>query len=415
MRHPGKFYMRILKAVLLCAAIGGCIGISEYGNDEDSSIPDDCYVRVRLLKNITQCTVNAADGFKIKNEQTGKSITITAVNRQKPINISISQGVFQIGNYSFSSNITITPEHDATFSVNENYYRGSLQLLLNADSNSFTTVNRVTMESYLYGVIAAEMPSYWELEALKAQAVAARTYCFYIKNKFGTNRNWDVKSTQANQVYKGVAAETARTKTAVDATFGQVLTSPDGDGEEGTFPTYYSAICGGHTENSKNVFGDSFAPLSGVACPYCRGTTRASMFYWPKVEFDAAFVHNRLLKRYPSLSKLEGIERVVVKKEKDYGDFKRILTVKIIGENGQTDSLRAEDFRLAIDPTGSKIQSASCVMNYTDGKYIFAAGRGFGHSTGLCQYGARQMAKEQKKYRSILRFYYPGSKIIRLY
>ncbi|MCD4831830.1 MAG: SpoIID/LytB domain-containing protein [Anaerohalosphaeraceae bacterium] len=414
MKRPGKFYIKILKAILLCAAIGGCIGISEYDRSRENSIPQDCYIRVCLLENIAQATISVSGGFEITNNSSGKTVTVS--QGKKPFDVSVSNGTFQLGPQSFAAeSITIAPQNDATFSINKSFFRGKLRLLLDSDKKSFTVINHVTMEAYLYGVIAAEMPSYWELEALKAQTVAARTYCFYIKNKFGKGRNWDVKATQANQVYKGIAAETSRTKNAVDSTFGQVLSSSDGDGQKGTFPAYYSSICGGHTEDSQKVFGDSYAPLAGVDCPYCRGTTRSSLFYWPKVEFDKQFVNDRLMARYPSLKKLEKIKDIVVKAEKDYGNFKRILSVGLIGTNGKTNSLRAEDLRLAIDPTGSKIQSTSCAITSHKDKYIFVAGRGFGHSTGLCQYGARQMAREKKQYRQILNFYYPGSKIITLY
>jgi stage II sporulation protein D len=77
--------------------------------------------------------------------------------------------------------------------------------------------------------------------------------------------------------------------------------------------------------------------------------------------------------------------------------------------------LRAEDMRLAIDSTGAKIQSTSCTIASLKDEFIFVAGRGFGHGVGLCQYGARQMARDGKTAQEILNFYYPNSRIKILY
>jgi stage II sporulation protein D len=260
------------------------------------------------------------------------------------------------------------------------------------------------------------MPSYWDTEALKAQAIAARTYCLYIKSKFGKNRLWDVKTTQANQVYKGVAAETMRTNNAVNATAGLVLCCEQESGVCEEFPAYYSSVCGGHTENSKNVFGDSFISLEGVDCPYCKEITRPDLFYWPMVKFDKKYVTEKITERYPDLNDLGNIEKIEPTKENVYSNnFKRIVSVKLTGSTGKTAILRAQDLCLAIDPTGAKIQSASCTIVSLKNEFIFVAGKGFGHGVGLCQYGAREMARQGKTAQEILNFYYPNSRIKTLY
>jgi len=277
-------------------------------------------------------------------------------------------------------------------------------------------INNVPLETYLAGVISAEMPSYWEAEALKAQAIAARTYCLYIKSRFGKNRNWDIKATQANQVYKGVAAETVRTNNAVNATAGMVLCCEDESGTCEQFPAYYSSVCGGHTENAQDVFGESAPALAGVDCPYCKEITRPDIFYWPMAAFDKKYVTERIIDRYPNLKDLGKIEKIETLKENIYGsNLKRIVSVKLTGSTGKTGILRAEDLRLAIDSTGSKIQSASCIIVSLEKEFIFVAGIGFGHGAGLCQYGARQMARDGKTAQEILNFYYPNSRIKILY
>ena len=83
------------------------------------------------------------------------------------------------------------PDKPFIFTVNQRSYRGNLVFVLNEDGSSFDVVNVVPLEAYLAGVIGAEMPNYWEPEALKAQTIAARTYCLYIKRRFGPRRSWD--------------------------------------------------------------------------------------------------------------------------------------------------------------------------------------------------------------------------------
>ncbi|MDD5010986.1 MAG: SpoIID/LytB domain-containing protein, partial [Phycisphaerae bacterium] len=265
------------------------------------------------------------------------------------------------------------------------------------------------------GVVAAEMPSYWDAEALKAQTIAARTYCLYIKSKFGKNRSWDVRATQANQVYKGVLAETVRTTNAVNGTAGMVLCCEQETGCE-LFGAYYSSVCGGHTENSENVFGDKVAPLKGVECPYCSEITKPSLFYWPTAKFDKKTVTKNINERYPSLKELGTINKIEAVKVSEYdGNLTRITNVKLTGSTGKTGFLRGEDLRLAIDSSGTKIQSACCTIVSLEKEFLFVAGKGFGHGVGLCQYGAREMARQGKTAEQILSFYYPGSKIKILY
>ncbi len=110
--------------------------------------------------------------------------------------------------------VILSPERPHVFSFNGVSYRGKLQLIVNPTGHGFDAINVVPLEPYLAGVVGEEMPDYWEPEALKAQAVAARTYCLYIRSRFGTTRNWDVSRTQANQVYGGIQAESSPVWTA---------------------------------------------------------------------------------------------------------------------------------------------------------------------------------------------------------
>jgi stage II sporulation protein D len=224
-----------------------------------------------------------------------------------------------------------------------------------------------------------------------------------------------MKQTAAHQVYRGLSAESLQIWQAVNETKGQVVSCKQSDGPVDIFPSYYSSTCGGHTENSKNVFGDSLETLIGVPCHYCQDVAKPKYFFWPMIQFDKADVTARLLERYSQLKQLGEIKYITTAGQTDYGEFARLTKIKLIGSTGKSDFLRAEDFRLAIDPTGRKLRSTVCQIVELSGKWAFFSGRGWGHGVGMCQCGAQGMAREGKNTQQILSYYYPGSQIISIY
>ncbi len=373
----------------------------------------DTEIRVLMLKNATTLNLRIQSSFSIITQTTQlQSARFKKFN--ETINVTVSDGKIFIGGWtSKQSNITIVPDSPHTFSLNGDHYRGNLQLILNSDANSFDAVNLVCLESYLAGVVGAEMQSYWEPAALQAQSIAARTYCLYTKKRFGTKRHWDVKKTQAHQVYRGLASESNKVQQAINSTANKILVcrQPDDDTED-IFPAYYSSVCGGHTENSTHVFGGkSFNSLIGAPCPYCVDIAPKRFISWPAVEFTKTYITKRLTKRYPSLKKIGQITNISAVKESRYGQFSRLTKIKITGSAGKFDFLRAEDFRLAIDPSGAKLKSAALKIVDKQEKWRFINGRGYGHAVGMCQCGAEGMARQGKTAEQILSHYYPHSKI----
>ena len=376
------------------------------------------WVRVRLLESVKECVLKINSSFSITDDPNMQTQLPTARFDQidEPMNIQLIDGKITIGARPFmNEEVIIFPDEPYIFNLNGDAYRGKLKLIINSDGVSFDAINLLPPEAYLAGVVGAEMPNYWEPEALKAQAIAARTYCFYIKKRFGGGRDWDMKKTAAHQVYHGVSAESNQVWNAVNQTKGQVLACKHNDGTENIFPTYYSSICGGHTENSKNVFGDSFKPLTGVPCQYCRDVAKQKFFLWPLIQFDNAYVVTRLLQRYPNLKQLGEITNIEPVEQSNYGEVSRLTKIKLTGSNGKSDFLRAEDFRLALDPTGRKLRSAICQIVKRGDKWEFSSGRGWGHGVGMCQCGAQGLARQGKNAKQILSYYYPNSKIFRAY
>jgi stage II sporulation protein D len=415
-----SFSLLAFSFCMLLSACGGLAGCKARQFPTPASQMDtepQFQVRVLLLDNITTCAFLTASPCTVTDGDSAiKNLKFEISNLESGVSIGLTNGKITIDNLLFASNqITISPDDPYIFNLNGDIYRGKLRLIVNSDCNSFDVVNIVPMESYLAGVVGAEMPRYWEPEALKAQAIAARTYCLHTKKRFGGNRAWDVTKTQANQVYLGVIAESDQVWEAVNQTHGQVLVCKQTDGTEDIFPAYYCSTCGGHTENSSNVFGDWFEPLVGVPCPFCKDVAKPTLFSWPAVLFDRTNVTAKLLQRYPALSQLGEIIDINSTKQSDYEDFSRITEVKLIGSTGKSDFLKAEDLRLTIDPTGNKIKSTICRIIKLDDKWAFLSGRGYGHGVGMCQCGAQGMARQGKMAEQILSYYYPGSKTVKLY
>jgi len=371
-------------------------------------------IKVLLIENATKISFKSGDDYRIINCKTTE--VTGAIGGDNFINISIDNNSIKGGFRNYNArHVILQPVQEKPFAINDNQtYRGCLELIINPDNKTMMVINKVSLEDYLKGVVASEMPSYWESEALKAQAIAARTYVLYIQSRFGKNRKWDVKATQANQMYKGMRSETMRTNDAVDATAGMIMSCWQQDWQ--VFPAYYSSVCGGHTESTENVFGDSFETLRGVDCPWCRMNTKPSLFYWPDAVYDKKTISDNILAKYPALKELGTIDRIETAKQSIYsGGLARTTSVKLTGSTGKTGFLRGEDLRLTVDSTGTKIQSTCCTIISLKNDVLFISGKGFGHGVGLCQYGAREMARQGNTAKQILDFYYPGNRIKLLY
>jgi len=386
------------------------------------------WVRVLLAGHVTECSLEAPAALNVLQGGLGPTIQATGYMLEptdRPIKVTLSNGRFMLGDTLLpGTQIVLSPQSPFVFTLNGDTFRGKLQLVADVQEQTFDVVNLVPLEPYLAGVVGEEMPNYWEPEALKTQAIAARTYCLYVKNRFGVGRNWDVSRTQANQVYGGIRAESSPVWNAVNATSGRIVVSPGQSTgsrfgpdvlDRAVFPAYYSSVCGGHTANSEDIFGESYATLKGVACPYCKDVAKLGMFYWPMAQFDRATVTKQLVQRYPKLDALGEIQNITVLAQQDYGEYSRVTRIKLTGVTGKTDTIRAEDLRLAIDSSGRKIKSMIChIVPWGDG-WAFLSGRGWGHGAGMCQCGAEGMARSGSKVEEILQYYYPGCEVASLY
>lgn len=368
--------------------------------------PQQTWIRVLLFEKLSECTIASTGGFTVVEPDRG---TRGEFRIGEPVSVSINNGQLSFGQHCIGASVEIQTHDPFVFTLNGVAYRGYLKMRVVDEGTGIEIVNALPMEAYLLGVVGVEMYSYWEPEALKAQSVVSRTYSLFVKNRFGLKRTWDVTATEANQVYRGIKAETPTIRQAVTDTAGEVLIGAYPDGRQLLFPTYFSSSCGGHTEDAVLVFGDTTNIISAVECPYCEKTARKKDFYWAPLRMEIAEISAKLMTRYASLKQLEQITDFEII---ETGHLGRVTRIRLTGKNGKTDTLRGEDFRLSVDPTGRQLKSTFFNVRRTGSSIFFENGRGFGHGVGLCQHGAQELARQGNDYRRILDFYFPDSKLV---
>lgn len=345
-----------------------------------------------------------------------------------------------------------TPNKNGVYVVDlgERQYRGRIELGRYAGISSLKVVNIVPLEEYLYGVVPCEMVSSWHKEALKVQAVCARSYAYI--SGFGANTNitkpYNMCDTTSSQVYKGYGAERKTTNEAVDETRGQVIYY-----EGQVVRAYYSSTSGGSTENVEDVWGTPKGYLRQV-----------SDIYELDPELDPWII---------TLS-ADKIEKLMSENGVNVGDIKdirpfvmtasgRVYSVEIVGDNNQvitgsklrkifslystkykvikygdkpdyvsvvtksgTSAVRISDSYILsgdykVEKASKDIEqfvvlTADNLINYpakapSDPDTYYIAGMGYGHGIGMSQSGAKGMAEAGFDYEEILKHYYTGVEV----
>ncbi len=283
-----------------------------------------------------------------------------------------------------ANQIYIQPTGDGYVFIGDRWYRGGISLV--RTDGGLTAVNNVNLEHYLYSVIGAEMSPNWPLEALKAQAVAARSYALYQRER-GNNPTYDLGDTQGWQVYKGLESEATSTYAAVDATAGQVMVH---NGK--IIEAFFHSSSGGHTENVEEVWTEARPYLRGVP-DYDRG---APVYQW-STSVSASQLSNLI----------SGVGNIVSMQPEKTTKTGRVITMKVIGDSGQR-AIGGEQIQrlLGLKSTRFSIQKANGVFQ--------VYGKGFGHGVGMSQWGAHNLARAGANYQQILYHYYQNASLAKL-
>jgi stage II sporulation protein D len=277
--------------------------------------------------------------------------------------------------------------------VNGKKYHGNVGI--SPADKGMLVVNELPLEDYLVGLINCEISSQWPMEAVKAQAVVARSYAVYQK-AMRKNAMFHLESTVIDQVYDGCEIEDSRADRGVKETTGEVLTY-----NNNVIQAFYHSNCGGHTEAAENVWGYDLPYLKGVDCSYCLSTPAAR---WeqtiPIIKIETLLRNNGY--------QVAGLRDIKIGSRNRSG---RVTELALTTGRGHI-TISAVNLRKAIGYT--VIRSTNFEVRVA-GEDVLFTGIGYGHGVGLCQWGAKQRAADGFDYREILSYYYPGAKLEKIY
>jgi stage II sporulation protein D len=333
-------------------------------------------VRIAVGENVPSVEVS---GHGLAQGPWGDEETFTPLHRDRA-RVELKKGRLHLNGKPAGNALRL--KADGLLQVKGFALRGTVDI--KATPGGLLVVNAIPLEDYLAAVLGGEMPPAFPEEALKAQAVAARTYAIQRKlDAYG--KPYHLGATVLSQVYGGAGREDPRTRAAVEATRGMVLTY-----DLAPIEAYFHASCGGRTESGRQALGRDLPYLQSVDCP-CGHDPKT---FWSlsvpdrtiekDFHLDPAALRVSLRSRTGRALALEDHERHL-----DAVTFRRVLGY---------DQVRSLEFSLTRQGAATRL-----------------TGKGFGHGAGLCQYGAKMLAEDGWDYTRILAHYYPGTELQRMY
>jgi stage II sporulation protein D len=342
------------------------------------------HLRIGLKHKASYVRVSGTSYFDLIDTHTHQIILTTYGWRDYKIWIEGNRLVVEdVG--AFLGPIILKPMPGTFGKIDSLPYRGDIEISLCKQTNRIKVINVVDVEEYLYGVVKCEMPTTFPLEALKAQAIIARTFALANIKKHYVDK-YHLCNGVCCQVYKGVSAESKITNEAVDETKDLVLTY-----DSHIARVYYHSSCGGRTTSNSAAWGCTYLPyLRGRKCPFCRHPQNSQ--YW-SYRIAKQKIQNML-----NIGDITGVS--VIKRDVSG----RVIRLALYHTGGKT-TIYANRLRELIGY--DKIKSTNFTIS-NHKQFLVFKGRGKGHGVGLCQWGARGMAEMGYNFKEILGFYYPG-------
>lgn len=391
-------------AILAVVLLASC---AQPGREKDGSellSPIPAYgaaplIRVKLSKPSEKSAVT------VKSDKSMLTLDGRRMEVDGDIKLTLADGAVDAGSYGRATSVEIAPQgKPAFFDVEGRIYRGKLRLV--ANGGGWDVVNVVDLEQYVAGVIGWEMIASWPVEALKAQAIASRTYAlFEMERRRGSGDNWDLDDTTQFQVYGGVGPadnpkhwrETANVLEARQATTGMVLTY-NGKG----FRAYFHSTSGGATTDPATALlvDDVIEPLKGVDLgDFDKDSPKAR---W-ELRLPEGEVKARLIEKGVTPYDIIRIEN------NETSASGHAITLKLFDRTGHHRIVSAVSIRQALGLYSTRFKGEK-----NGDEWVFS-GQGYGHGCGMCQWSARGMAKAGWDSERILGTMYPGSELKSLY
>lgn len=339
-------------------------------------------MRVAIKRDVKQVRVGSSTTAVIKD---GNGRSLGELPAREAYYAQAASGRVALDKYQ-SPLIWIEPKGKGFVYIGDRWYRG--RTLVVPTEKGLTAVNWIDLEEYLYSVLGGEMDARWHPEALKSQAIAARSYALYRRQRQQSNPLYDVGNTPDRwQIYKGVIAEDPKIYAAVDATSGQVLTH-----NNQIIESVFHACSGGHTENVEDVWGNSLPYLRAV--PDFDLNTPNLAKIAPKCQWQKSFSSTQISQKFPEVGNIKEMKPI------EFSPYNSVKKLRIVGEKA-TKELKGEQVRTAL-----KLNSTRFTVNKADNGTFILQGRGWGHGLGMSQYGARYLASQGYSHLQILNHYY---------
>lgn len=332
---------------------------------------------------------------KEKTKMPSNKIVVLSQQASKEIDLTSGQNLFTLYN-----------------GEKTNRYRGSLEF--RAAPEGLTAINTLPLEEYLFGVVPNEMYAQWPIEALKAQAVVARSYVLAQMGSYN-QQGFDVLATQASQVYGGADSENPVTTQAVCLTKGEILTHAGRPVD-----AVFHSSSGGFTENSEEIWKNSLAYLRSKPDPH---DNNEKYYNW-SVSYTQEQLKQQLAGKKQWRQGDKYIEPVNFKEITDLVELQRtssgarVKRLAVCGIGPDDQELKVEIYNADAVRTLLGLKSAFFTLEKTFNaeqklELVTFRGNGWGHGVGMSQYGALGLARQGFNYRDILLYYYTGVDLIK--
>ena len=345
------------------------------------------FIRVLIVRDTSQCKISGQQ-LALRDLTTGRALFKKTKYSSVTIQRERGPRLRVVGHPPSTRALSLTG--GGPLVIDGRQYRDKLRIFPGPNGDLWV-INDLPLENYLRGVVHCEISSQWPWEAVKAQAVVARTYATFQRGNRAAEL-YDVDSGVSDQVYEGVGKEDFQSRKAVAETEGELVLYQG----HPIFAVYHSC-CGGETESSEYLWPGYFPYLKTTACQFC---AESPHFLW-NYSIDSQRLR-RALKRANFLgSEVLGIEIA------ERSESRRVLQLTVTSERGPVE-ISGKDFRRLLGY--DFLRSTNFLVQKRDGGFLFA-GLGWGHGVGLCQWGSKGMAEKGMDYHSILKYYYQNVEI----
>ncbi len=347
-------------------------------------------IKVLLAKDNAGRSVKLEAGYTLINLPANSEIK--KIEKNTKLNFLVSGNKIKIEDIGvFTGPVLIErKKKDLSFGLGRYRYKGDL--LIRNKNGFLWYVNILDVEDYLRGVLPNEISPKWNTEVIKAQAIAARSFAYYIINK-QKNNFYDLTANTFSQVYKGYVNQNNVFNEVIKSTKNLVMVY-----RNQVIESFFHAACGGHTEDAKNVWGKALPYLRGIPCGYCRN----SPYYKWKSVFSKTALIGLLNKAGFHFTDI----RAIIPARRSISG--RWMKVRVIGRP-KNRVIQGNKFRIILGI--KKLKSTKFRVHRKRDLFEFL-GNGWGHGVGMCQWGAKAMAEKGYKYYQILRYYYRGIRIV---